>query len=264
MKRVLITGAAGKVARLLIPYLQSEYELIFTDAREPKTPLQPFVKAQLEDYSAMLELCRGVDSVLHLGAIAFDAAWESQIAPNIVGVQHVLLAAKAAKCRRVILISSVQAVWGHLHQPILESDAPYPTNFYGASKAFAEALARVHSYDQTLSVICVRLGAVFEPYQMRLDPSNIPYGITAKDLGQLIELCLTTTEHFLMVHGVSAQKGKKLSLTMTRDILGYQPQDDVEKMVKNNWQGEIRWQLARAKSFLVSRAKGFYQKLFSR
>ena len=120
MQRVLVTGAAGKVAGLLIPYLQTDYQLFFTDAREPKTSLEPFIKSQLEDYNRLLELCQGVDTVLHLGVMDYDTDWQLQVAPNIIGVQHVLLAAKAAGCRRVILPSSVQAIWGHTHQPILE------------------------------------------------------------------------------------------------------------------------------------------------
>ena len=207
-KRILITGAAGKVAGLLIPHLQTEYELLFTDTREPKTALTPFNKALLEDYEALLELCQGIDTVLHLGVLDYDIDWQLQVAPNIIGVQTILLAARAAKCRRVILASSVQAVWGHTHQPILETDAPYPTNFYGASKAFAEALARVHSQDNQLSVICVRLGAVLSKNDARLHPydQQLKISLTERDLVQLIGLCLKTDQHFAIVHGLSNNK----------------------------------------------------------
>ena len=258
MQRVLITGAAGKVAGLLIPYLQTEYELIFTDAREPKTALTPFIKAQLEDYQALLELCQGVDTVLHLGALDYDIDWQLQVAPNIIGVQHILLAARAAKCRRVILMSSVQAVWGHMHQPILETDAPYPTNFYGASKAFAEALARVHSHDRALSVICVRLGAVLSKNDARLHrhDQQLKISLTERDLMQLIGLCLETDQHFAIVHGVSDNQNNPFSLEATKVLLGFQPKDDAVALAAKNWLGGLLWQSRRVKNYLKKRFFG--------
>jgi nucleoside-diphosphate-sugar epimerase len=255
MQRVLVTGAAGKVAGLLIPYLQNEYELIFTDARKPKTALEPFTQAQLQDYDALLELCQGVDTVLHLGVMDYFVDWQLQIPSNIIGVQHVLLAAKAAKCRRVILASSVQVIWGHSHPLILESDAPCPTNFYGATKAFAEALARVHSQDQSLSVICVRLGAVLSKNDVRLQPydQQLKISITERDLAQLMRLCLQTKQHFAVVHGVSDNQNNPFSLKATKALLGYQPKDDVVVLAAKNWVGGLKWWGRRVKNYLKKR-----------
>jgi uronate dehydrogenase len=236
----------------VIPYLH-EYDLLFTDAREPKTLLEPFSKAQLEDYPALLELCKGVDTVLHLGAIGYDHTnWQELVAPNIVGVQNILLAAKAAKCRRVILMSSVQAMWGHTHQPILETDTPYPTNFYGATKVFAEALGRVHSHDSSLSVICIRLGAVFRPRDLRLHSSHpeIRFSITERDLAQLLQLCLQSSEHFAVFNGVSDHTNTKFSLEKSREILGYAPQDDIMVLAAKNRFGVWRHRLSQVKRYI--------------
>jgi uronate dehydrogenase len=147
-------------------------------------------------------------------------------------VQHLFEAAKAARCKRVIVFSSVQAVWGHQHCPILETDAPSPTNFYGASKAYLEALARMHSHDGQLSVICVRLGAVLMPNDPRLNGKHpdLAFAITAADLQRLMECCLQTTTHFALVHGVSGQQPPFLSLTQTTRQIGYLPQDDPSTM----------------------------------
>jgi uronate dehydrogenase len=258
MQRVLITGAAGRVAGLLIPYLRTDYDLVFTDAREPKTALEPFTKAQLEDYDTMLKLCQGVDTVLHLGATDDQVDWQDQIATNIVGVQNILLAAKAAKCRRVILTSSIQAVWGHTHQPILETDPVYPTNFYGATKAFAEALARVHSHDGQLSIICVRLGAVRSQNDARIQPydQHLNISLTERDLVQLMRLSLETNQHFAIIHGVSDNQNNPFSLKATKALLGYQPKDDAVALAAKNWLGALRWQLGRVKNQLKKRFIG--------
>ena len=128
-------------------------------------------------------------------------------------------------------------MWGHSHQPILETDAAYPTNFYGATKAMSESLARVHSHQSQLSVICVRLGAVLRDHDPRIRPSGYTqseYGITKRDLCQLLRGCIQTKQHFAIVHGVSANQPNRLSLATTQQLLGYQPQDDVVGMARKN------------------------------
>ena len=68
-QRILITGAAGYVAGLVIPDLATTYDLGLTD-QKPITTLEPFVQADLSDFEALLGVCQGVDTVLHLAAVA--------------------------------------------------------------------------------------------------------------------------------------------------------------------------------------------------
>jgi putative NADH-flavin reductase len=228
MAKLLVTGAAGKVASVLIPALAKDHELLLTDLR----PSHNIIQLDLENREAVLALCQGVDVVLHLAVMNFQTPWADQVGANVLGVQHLLEAARAANCKRVIVFSSIQAVWGHQHRPILETDAPYPTNFYGASKAYTEALARMHSHDGALSVICVRLGLVLLPYDPMLGSAHpsLDYAITASDLLRLLRCCLATPTHFALVHGVSGQKNAWLSLSQTSQDIGYLPQDDPSTM----------------------------------
>lgn len=106
---------------------------------------------------------------------------------NIVGMYNAYAAANEAGCQRVVVASSVQAVLGYSaemhhdesvggvgdwtsgheqqHPHGQDSDrgiawsAPvWPLNVYGATKCWAEALARVYSSSHGLSCLCVRLG----------------------------------------------------------------------------------------------------------
>ena len=256
MKRILVTGAAGLVANLVIPDLQKEYELYLTDQREPKQALERFTLAKLEDFDAMSALCQGMDAVIHLGALGMNQAnWENLIAPNVIGVQNILLAARAAGCKRVILASSVQTTIGHTHQPILETDPMYPINFYGATKVFAEALGRVHSHDGGLSVICLRLGAILKDNDLRVRPghADMPLAISKQDLCQLLRLSLETKLLFGVFNGVSNNQPARFDLEITRQQLGFRPQDDMPALARNNKLNEIRWFAARVKSFLKRR-----------
>jgi UDP-glucose 4-epimerase len=228
MAKLLVTGASGRVAGLVCPDLARDHELQLTDLH----PKKGMTQLDLENRAAVLEACRGMEMVLHLATVNYQFPWEKQINANLLGMQHVFEAAKKAGCKRVVVFSSVQAVWGHPHRPICETDAPYPTNFYGVCKAYTEALARMHSHDGSLSVICVRLGAVLTHNDHRLgskDP-NLQFSITPTDLCQLVRCCLQTSAHFALVHGVSGQQPAFLSLTETTRQIGYLPQDDPSTM----------------------------------
>jgi nucleoside-diphosphate-sugar epimerase len=226
--KILVTGALGRVARLLLPELAKDHQLRLTDRR----PANGMTQLELENREQLLVHCQGMDMVLHLAAQDYPTPWEGQVNANLLGVQHVLEAAKAAGCKRVVVFSSVQAVWGHQHRPILETDPPHPTNFYGVCKAYTEALARMHSHDGTLSVICVRLGAVLLPNDQRLNGKHpeLAYAITPADLCRLVRCCLETPTHFALVHGVSGQQPAFLSLTQTTRQIGYHPKDDPSTM----------------------------------
>ncbi|MBC8078618.1 MAG: NAD-dependent epimerase/dehydratase family protein, partial [Chloroflexales bacterium] len=67
-RKVLITGAVGRIGSFLTRAFAGRYELLLSDVREPAdTGGAPFVRADLSDLDAMRSLCQGVDTVVHLG-----------------------------------------------------------------------------------------------------------------------------------------------------------------------------------------------------
>jgi len=135
---VLITGAAGRIGRYIAPHLGETYNLVLTDIRAPADDHGfPFTPADITDLDAMVALCRGIDTVVHLAADhRTDAPWESLLPNNIIGPYHVLEAAHRAGCRRVVFASSVNAVRGYLPDGVqVHTNMPMrPLNLYGASK----------------------------------------------------------------------------------------------------------------------------------
>ena len=141
-QKVLMTGAAGYVGTLLLDRLAPRYDWLLTDLHAPVRDYQlPFVAADINDLTAMTQLCRRVETVLHLAASARqDHDWENILSANLSGVRQVFEAARLAGCRRVVFASTLTLLDGVLENQDagrrLTPDAPLaPGTLYAASKA---------------------------------------------------------------------------------------------------------------------------------
>jgi uronate dehydrogenase len=235
-RKVLITGAAGRLGSRLTRALAGRYDLVLSDVREPAdTGGAPFVRADLTDLDAMRALCRGVDTVVHLGADpSMNAVWESLLPNNLVGAYNMFLAAKEAGCRRVIFASSVNAVFGYPPDVQVSLDAPgRPINLYGATKCWGEALASVFS-GQGLSCICLRFGWVIAPDDEELVAGHeyLDIALTYDDLARLVGCAIDAPDTLRLgtFHGISNNRFKRLDISETRRVLGYEPVDDAFAM----------------------------------
>src|SRR5690606_29830613 len=96
------------------------------------------VVADLDNLDRLKQVCRDVDTVVHLAADPSPyATWDSVIDNNITGSYHLFVAAKAAGCRRVIYASSIHAVSGYpADVQIKPGDPVNPGDLYGVSKCF--------------------------------------------------------------------------------------------------------------------------------
>src|SRR5207237_718422 len=108
--------------------------------------------------------CAGIDTVLHLAASASPSStWDVVLNANIVGTYHAFVAAKVARCRRVIYASSIHAVSGYpADVQVHTTDPVNPGDLYGVSKCFGEAMARYMAEQEGLSAIALRIGG-FQP-----------------------------------------------------------------------------------------------------
>jgi nucleoside-diphosphate-sugar epimerase len=231
--RVLITGAAGRIARFLAPRLAQHHACVLTDV----APGPHIFPADLADYAAIRPLFEGIDTVLHFGANAQPTAtWEQLLPNNIVGVRNVFEAAADARCRRVVFASSVHVVMGYPeNQTVSAGSSPRPVNLYGASKAWGEALAHAYTRQTALSIICLRLGTVLAPEALRPRSAALNQVITHDDVVRLVQASVEApaTVRFAIVNGISANARKRLVAGETPADVAYIPEDDAHAIARS-------------------------------
>ena len=115
-QRILVTGAAGTVGRLMRPRLRRSGRVLRLldiqpiEADDSAGTSEEIVTASVTDASAMSAACTGVDAVIHLGGLSREASWSDTVEVNITGTHTLLEAAQEAGVTRVVLASSNHAV----------------------------------------------------------------------------------------------------------------------------------------------------------
>lgn len=242
-RKILITGAAGRIGRLLTTQLADRYDLVLTDRHAPDPrPPHPFHVADLTDVAALAPVFPGVDTIVHLGANPSpEAEWEGLVGPNILGVRHVFEGASAWRCRRVIFASSIHAVDGHPSgAPLPSSIAARPKNAYGATKAFGEALASVYAARGDWSAICLRIGWLIDddaqwPELVKQAARFVDLAFTHRDAVAAFVAAIEAPDElrYGVFNVTSANSGSpRLDLSETRRALGYAPQDDLVALAR--------------------------------
>src|SRR5690349_9078593 len=101
-RRVLVTGAAGRVAGIVMNATRDDFEFVCIDKR-PAAHVPGLIVADLTDLAALERAAAGCDAMLHLGAHPnHHPDYPGVIVPsNIVGLHHAFEAAARAGLRRV-------------------------------------------------------------------------------------------------------------------------------------------------------------------
>lgn len=233
-KRILLTGAAGRIGTAFRRYVGDRYYLrLGIHNNWPEDPGNHEVfRMELASLDSCQEACKGMDMVVHLAANPSPRVpfYDDLLDANIKGAYNIFRAAKDQGCQRVIFASSVQAIDGYPLDVQVHSDSPVcPASIYGATKCFGEALARYYACKEGMSCIAVRIGS-FDTVRMRdfVNPHRLSKYITQRDMSELLVRCIEAplSVRFLIAHGVSDNRFKRMDLTETREVLGYEPQDD--------------------------------------
>ncbi|HET9912349.1 MAG TPA: NAD(P)-dependent oxidoreductase [Anaerolineales bacterium] len=242
--RVLVTGGCGKIGSYFVRFASEKYIIRVVDkvAWDPER-LGPFsvesLVADLQDPTACRQACEGMDMVVHLAADASPEAdfEDSLLGNNIIATYNMFRAAREAGCRRFIYASSVHAVAAYPPDVQIKVNMPVrPTNLYGVSKCFGEALAAHFAFNEGLPGIALRIGAyVFPEHPEDLLPTEWDAFLSPDDFNDLLVRCLETPNiTFAIAHVISDNKFKRLDLTETKEILGYQPKADAFELFKTN------------------------------
>ena len=226
-RRVVVTGAAGRIGRAVTPLLPAGWDVLRTDIRAAAGTSA----LDVTDADACRAAFTGADAVVHLAAVPDpDASWERLLPANVVGAHQVARAAGDCGVRRLVLASSLQAVSAVPAGTQLRStDAARPANLYGATKAWAEALGSWVAATTATSVVALRLGyfAVERPDAGVVSATELSAWLSPRDAAELVRAAVEAEDlDFAVVNGTSANRYRRADVQDTIQRLGYRPQDD--------------------------------------
>ncbi|MGC9434987.1 MAG: NAD-dependent epimerase/dehydratase family protein [Methanomicrobiales archaeon] len=176
--RYVVTGGAGFIGSHIARALSGDHDVVILDdfsagsrSRIADLPVE-CVAGSVTDPDLLGEVFASADGVFHQAAIVSvprsvaDPRRSHDV--NLTGTLNVLLAARDAGVRRVVLASSA-AVYGDCPRlPLRESECPQPLSPYALQKSAGEAYAALVSSPGTVSL---RYFNVYGPGQ---DPAS-PY-----------------------------------------------------------------------------------------
>jgi uronate dehydrogenase len=193
INRLLITGAAGALGRVLRDKLKADAAIRRLSDRAPMAAAaadEEVVACDLADKAAVQALLKDVDAVVHLGGVSVEGPFEPILQSNIVGIYNLYEAARRNGVRRVVFASSNHAVGFHLQSETIDADDPTrPDGYYGISKCFGESLSRFYFDRYGIETVCMRIGSSFpEPMDRRMLTTWLSYD----DLAELVRRALFT------------------------------------------------------------------------
>jgi nucleoside-diphosphate-sugar epimerase len=165
MHKLLITGCAGYVGGLLVPYMLGKghdvagYDICFFGKDHlPKHPNFRLIEGDIRDTAKFAEACQGVDTILHLACISNDPSFELDEnlskTINYDCFEPMVIAAKKAGVRRFVYCSS-SSVYGVSNEPeVTEDHALVPLTLYNKFKGMCEPLVFKH---QSAEFTCVTI-----------------------------------------------------------------------------------------------------------
>jgi nucleoside-diphosphate-sugar epimerase len=130
--------------------------------RAPSPALGDAVVGDVANPDDVARAVEAMDTVVHLAATPDEADFLTSLLPNnVVGLYHVLEAARRARLARVVLVSSGQLYRGHDGPlPITLTTPIAPRNWYALTKVLTEAAGQVYAHAYGLGVVVVRPGWV--------------------------------------------------------------------------------------------------------
>jgi uronate dehydrogenase len=234
MKKVLMTGASGKIGASLRDLLKERYALRLQERPGGKLvgPVregEEIVQTDITDMEGMRDAMRGCDAVIHLAASsAVQTPWEDALNNNIVGQYTVLEAMRQEGVPRMVF-ATTNHVTGYYElkgRPCYPDMPVRPDGYYGASKAFGEALARFYVDEHGLEVICLRIGSWLpEPTNVR----NLSTWLSPRDMAQLAWRAIETPLTWGIFYAISANTRRYWDIGPTQEQLGYESEDDAER-----------------------------------
>lgn len=229
--RVLVTGAAGSIGRVVMPGLADRgHQLVGLDrVPQPDGYDGPWYAADCADADAVAAVfeAESIDAVVHLAGHPGEANLIDSLTSHVVTTAALLDAMVEHGVRRFVYAGSNHAVGRTPRRDLVSTDArPRPDTFYGVGKVAAEAVLSLYADRYGLDAVSCRIGSFLpQPETVR----NLSTWLSHDDCSRMIEAALTTpAPGFAVLYGISANTRAWWDLEPGR-ALGYEPLDDAEE-----------------------------------
>lgn len=263
-KKVVVTGACGKIASVLLPGLKEKYDLTLLDFKTTDRDGNEvdedinIVDLRNKDRDTYREYFTGADAVIHCAYYRIqdqgeDVRFSSEL-DNLQLTYNVYQVAWEENVGRLVSATTNHAA--DFYEPyLLDGKVPMVTpdmvasdNWYGWGKIAFEQIGQVYATGVThdgrpLENVQIRIGGPRET-----DVANAPLGdlrkmrralavyISERDMVQLFSKSIETedirNEHgipFQIFYGISNNPHAIWSIANARRVIGYDPQDNSEE-----------------------------------
>ncbi len=189
--KTLITGGGGFLGSVIAKMLHDRGDDVTVLGRNTYPQLKRYgiktVQADVTDRDSVLQVCKGMDVVFHVAALA--AIWGRRKDfwnINVEGTRNVIDACRRLGISKLIYTSTPSVVFGHESLCFVDESQPYPQTFlshYAETKAIAEQLVLAANGTE-LATVALRPHMIWGPG----DPHLIPRVIDRARRGKLIQV----------------------------------------------------------------------------
>jgi uronate dehydrogenase len=230
--RVLVTGAAGAIGRVLtVGLLERDHEVVaFDRVPAPAGTDFPWHTGDCADADAVAAVfaAEHLDAVVHLAGHPDEQSLPDSFTSHVVTTAALLDAMVEHDVRRLVYAGSNHAVGRTPRrddEPLTVTDRPRPDTFYGVGKVAAEAVMSLFADRYGIDAISCRIGS-FQPAPQTV--RHLSTWLSHDDCVRMVEAALTApAPGFAVLYGISANTRAWWDLEPGRE-LGYEPQDDAE------------------------------------
>lgn len=234
-RKLLLTGAAGVIGNAIYTNLKQDgrYEVIGVDIEGDEA--QGILKADVGDEAQVVELTKGVDSILHFAWIKDHDDFLGKVLGGNVTIGYKLFEAAVQNgVRRLIFASSNHATGFYKTEQKVDPDDPYrPDSFYGLSKCYIELLGRLYADQGKISSFNIRIGNFPGDDRPHSERAGRIW-ISERDMVQLVSCCIEANDElrYLNLYGTSANSDNYYSIDYLEDLIGYKPRDDATELLE--------------------------------
>jgi uronate dehydrogenase len=207
MKKIALSGAGGQLGSVVRAAMIARGTPLRSAAgSKALTPLvegEDVMHGDLRDPAVVDRLLEGVDVLIHFAGTSVERPLPEIIENNLRGLVEVYEGARRQGVKRIVFASSNHAIGMYPVTEKLSLDCELrPDGFYGLSKVWGEALARMYWDKHGIESVCVRIGSCLE---RPTEPRHLSTWFGHRDLMHFLDRCVEAEDvGFLTIWGVSA------------------------------------------------------------